>query len=645
MTSRAGLRASTKATAQLLGGAALALAALCIGPLRGAELAADEPARASGAEVAPSALREHADEVASYTLTARLDEVAHVITGEGTLRFRNTSRASVRELPLHMYLNAWKSGDTRFARSRATDFRGGNPGARGSITLTALALEGGVDLLGTLRVAPECGEGDETLVTVTLPEPLAPGASLTLRLAFRSELPALDLRTGYVGSFHMVGQWFPKLAALSPEGTFARFPFERLSEFFADFGTYDVTIDAPAAMVVGATGAPVEVTTGGPRRRHRYVARDVHDFAFTAWDGFDERTITSDGVRLRCLFPRGEDAAAAVELDAAARGLPALSRRFGRYPYETLTIVHPPDGAIEAGGMEYPTLITTGGHWYATHTGARELEGLTLHELSHQWFYGVVATNEHLYPVLDEGLASFATTLVLDELYPGSSALALPGLNLSWAPIERLIAVEAPVDGRLLRPAADFESGAAYGALVYYRAATLLSSLDRITRGGVARAVARFAREGRFAHPSPDDLVRAVEVEAGPTAARALLRAFEHGAELDALVDGVERAGDDATRARVRLRRRGTIAVPLEVELTVGGVVERHEWPAEQALVTLEARAPGRLERVVIDPEHLALLDADLTNNVLGRGDGPLAPRVLVGAALVGALSAALITP
>lgn len=618
--------------------------------LLGQSAGADEPRPALVGSSAPTSteasfLREHADEVASYTLRVRLDEAAHVVTGEGTLRFRNTSRASLRELPLHMYLNAWKSDETRYARSRATDFRGGNPGARGSITLTELGLLGGPDLLDTLRVAPECGEGDETLVTLTLPEPLGPGATVTLRLAFRSELPALDLRTGHVGSFHMVGQWFPKLAALASDGTFARFPFERLSEFFADFGAYDVTIDVPADMVVGATGALASVTTEGSRSRHRFVARDVHDFAFTAWEGFDERATTSDGVRLRCLFPRGEEAVARVELDAAARGLPALSRRFGRYPYETLTIVHPPDGAVEAGGMEYPTLITTGGHWYAAHSGARELEGLTLHELAHQWFYGIVATDEHLYPVLDEGLASFATTLVLEELYPTSSALALPSLSVSWAPVERLIALESPIDGKLLRPAADFESGAAYGALVYYRAATLLSSLDRVTRGGLARGVARFAREGRFSHPSPDDLVRAVEREAGVVAARALRVAFEQGAELDAFVDGVERAGDATTRARVRLRRRGTIALPLEVDLTVDGAVERHQWPAELALVTLEARAAGELTRVVIDPEHHALLDADLANNVLARGTARLAPRVLVGAALLGALGTTLITP
>src|SRR5262249_55780240 len=153
-----------------------------------------------------------------------------------------------------------------------------------------------------------------------------------------------------------------------------------------------------------------DVRTEKGRAVRRYVQEDVHDFAFTAWAGFRELQAKSEdgAVAIRCLYPPGFDEAARVEVEAARCGLTYFGKADGRYPSTTLTLVHPPDGADEAGGMEYPTLITTGGPFYLPYTGAHGIELLTLHELGHQWFYGLVATDEHAWPFLDEGVNSYA---------------------------------------------------------------------------------------------------------------------------------------------------------------------------------------------------------------------------------------------
>ena len=104
----------------------------------------------------------------------------------------------------------------------------------------------------------------------------------------------------------MVGQWFPKIARLEPDGTWAHFPFHHLAEFYADFGTYDVTLDVPEAFAIGATGPVVERRVDGGRRVERHVQGDVHDFAWTAWDRW--QTVARDASTAstsRCSTRRG----------------------------------------------------------------------------------------------------------------------------------------------------------------------------------------------------------------------------------------------------------------------------------------------------------------------------------------------------
>ena len=233
---------------------------------------------------------------ASYTLRARLDENQHRVLGGGTIRFVNSSRAPLERLFFHLYLNAFKNDRTLFLRSPFSAGRSGH-GARdyGYIDVKRLtaAEYPGIDLWkGRAAHSPGDPE-DETDIEVPLPAPLAPGAALSLDVEFDAKLPPIIERTGYAGSFHCVGQWFPKLARLEPNGEFAHFAFHGQAEFYADFGRYDVTLDVPANYLVGASGQRVAEQRRGDRRELRFVAEPVHDFAWAAWDGF-QRAKESD---------------------------------------------------------------------------------------------------------------------------------------------------------------------------------------------------------------------------------------------------------------------------------------------------------------------------------------------------------------
>ncbi|HMR80808.1 MAG TPA: M1 family metallopeptidase, partial [Polyangiaceae bacterium] len=349
---------------------------------------------------------------------------------------------------------------------------------------------------------------------------------LNLSFKFRAKLPPILARTGHAEGFHMVAQWYPKLARLEPDGRFAHFAFHPHSEFYADFGRYDVQLDVASDLIVGATGKLTKSEARDGRTRLHYRADNVHDFAWCAWAQFHTQTRQIDGTRVTLLFPPGHDHNANVTFSVLSGALPNMSRRFGRYPHETLTVVHTPDFAPAAGGMEYPALITTGGQWWSAYTGVRLVESLTVHELGHQWFQGLVASDESKYPFLDEGLTSYVEQSTLEDLYGAASFARILDFSLTGNALRRAVAARVAHDDLVAQPASSFSSFSSIGGLVYSRTATILETLARVYgRDRLDRALGRYARAHRFGHPTPSDLLDALESVLGESA-----RQFAKGA-------------------------------------------------------------------------------------------------------------------
>lgn len=599
-----------------------------------------------------SALPAHADDVADYTLRATLDPVAHTVHGEGTITWRNTSARSVRELWLHLYLNAFKNERSAFFRERVGGRGSAAPEDWGSIDVRKLVLHvpesASVDVWPTAELHRPGGD-DETDARVPLPIEVAPGDAIQLDVVFDDKLPVVVERTGYRGSYHMVGQWFPKVARLEPDGTWAHFPFHHLSEFYADFGTYDVTLDVPAAFVVGATGPAVEARIADGRRIERHVQTDVHDFAWTAWDSWQIAADTIDGVDVTLLYPPGFRRLAARELAALRFGLPYYSTRYGRYPYKVLTVVHPQQDAAESGGMEYPTLITTGGAWL-TPPGLLAPEIVTVHEMGHQWFYGLVATNELRWPMLDEGLNQFAEQDAMGKWKGDASALDVAGLRMSDFALDAVGGNQAVHDEPVAQPADAFTTGSSYGRLVYGRTAAVVETLRRVYGDeAVLRALGRYARRFRFQHPTPDDLVAVFEEVLGARVAATLRTALFDKGWVDYVVEGVwaqeaPRAAGmfdrDGKRERVEpgkreeggwddavlVRRRGTLSFPVEINLVLADGTIRHErWDGEGESKRFAWHGANAVRSCVVDPDDRVIIDYNLANNrgaAAGAGGG-----------------------
>jgi hypothetical protein len=584
-----------------------------------------------------ASLPAHAEDVVDYTLRASLDPAQHTVHGEGAITWRNTSRVAVRELWVHLYLNAFKTPRSVFERAEVGGFRGSAPITHsGSIDVRKLTLrtdDGPIDLWPGAELHRP-GDEDETDARVPLPRDLAPGETIHLDVAWDDHLPNIVERTGFEGSFHMVAQWFPKIARLEPDGRWAHFPLYHLGEFYADYGTYDVTLDVPQGFTIGATGPAIDTRVEAGRRVERHVQGDVHDFAWTAWDEWQVEKTVLGGVRVTMLYPPGFRATASRELRAIEFALPWYSEHYGRYPYEVLTVMHAPYGAWEAGGMEYPTFITTRGAWYGP-PWIYEIEATAIHELGHQWFYGLVGTNEVEWPFLDEGLTTFTQELAAEEWLGSGSISDLLGLPVSALEGGAALATLTEHDAPIAQPAYAFLSGADYSGLVYLRSGALLETVRRVYGDDVTqRALGRYARKNRFAHPAPDELLRAYRDVAGEGAERALRRGFFEKGWVDFAIGDV-RAGTPgaggAYDASVLVQRRGTLPFPVDVDLVrADGARERVRWDGEGEAVRVPYHGPVPLVGAVVDPDRAVLADDDPTNDFATvRGQGGGAPRTL----------------
>lgn len=474
--------------------------------------------------------------VVDYRIDARLDEQRHEIHGTLRMAWRNPTARTVDRLPFHLYMNAFRAEDTAWMAAARGSHRG-HDFARdrwGFVEVSRierlahdpaqprLALEQGPT---EGRTALSFGEDDDpSTMTVALDRPLGPGESLTLELEFTTRLPQVFARTGYYGEFHMAGQWFPKIAVLEEDGGWQAHVFGLNSEFYADFGDYEVWLDVPARYVVGASGILVdEQPLESERKRLHYRAQMVHDFAWVADPNFVEHWGEHEGIRIRQLIQPEHVADADAHLQAQIDALVSMEARFGPYPWSTITIVHAPKGAGGAGGMEYPTLYTTSDILSAKLPPwllQERVTGLftTVHEFGHQYFQGLFASNEHAQPWLDEGMNTMSNQLVYWDAHGEDPWIArLLGHELTTKDLILLSLAMAGDRDAIDQPADRFNPLLdSYGVVVYQKTAAVMLTLRELCgRESWDRALARYAEAARFRHPKGELLERILVEEIG----------------------------------------------------------------------------------------------------------------------------------
>ncbi len=378
----------------------------------------------------------------SYDIRVTLIDSIHTLDGSLSVVYTNNSPDTLREVYFHLYANAFQPGSLMDERAHAIH----SAPIYNRISNLPASERGryGIGAVTTDNL-PSDYEVTGTIMRVGLPKALPPGGSVTIAFPFREQVPRQLRRSGWMsreGIEYSMSQWYPKIAEYDNEGWHRQEYVAR--EFYGVWGDFNVAITLPSQFVVGATGEcvnPQEVghgydkIAGGEKQGQlyptpqlpttttwRFHASTVHDFAWAADDDYVHEwstwqdTITLHAFYKRWCAPFWHDA-----IKYSQHALATYSEVFGPYAYRNFSCTMAGDG-----GMEYPQLIMITG--YRPTPGS--IAGVIAHEIAHQWFYGMLGSNETREAFMDEGFTTYATTIAMDRLW-GDHQVP-PGQEASW---------------------------------------------------------------------------------------------------------------------------------------------------------------------------------------------------------------------
>ncbi|HLK97881.1 MAG TPA: M1 family metallopeptidase, partial [Hymenobacter sp.] len=511
-------------------------------------------------------------------------------------------------------------------------------------------------------------QDDQTVIRVPLRQPVQPGASVTVEIEFQAKLPKIFARTGFAGRapedrYFLVGQWFPKIGVYeaagqryAKQGQWNCHQFHANSEFYADYGVYDVAITVPQAYIVGATGLLAgEKRNPNGTKTLQYHAEDVVDFAWTASPRFLTEESQWQHVRIKLLLQPEHAAQANRYMESAKAALAYFDKHLGRYPYPNLTIVDPPFYGLGSGGMEYPTFITGGSVWNMPE-GIKITEGVTAHEFGHQYFMGLLASNEFEEPWLDEGFNQYFEGRILDHTYGSqTSQFNLWGYRAGDIEGNRIgyVGLPNPKVAENFRYSWQYEELEAYGSLTYYKTATWLATLDRMVGRPVMDEIMQtYFERWKFKHPCARDFIAvANEVVAkrhgnrfgpnlnwyfdqvlyGTAVCDYKLKSISNNKVQSAsgivdqqgkkvLLETKEPNDKDKTgtryRSQVMVERLGEMTLPVDVLVHFeDGREVRETWDGQARTRFFSYEGKHKVAWAKLDPQNKLLLDINLNNN------------------------------
>jgi Peptidase family M1 domain len=483
-----------------------------------------------------------------YTINAELDDKAKTITGFETLVYKNNSPDTLNFIWFHIYPNAYKNDSTALfiqlknSKERSKKIRKNN---RGYIDGLSFKVNG-----TAAKIEPHEESTYIDIVKLLLPQQLKPGDSIEIKTPFTVKLPAYFSRSGYEDGEFMACQWYPKPAVYDKSG-WNEFPYLDMGEYYSEYGNYKVNITLPSEYIVGATGLlqtqneiDLYKTIGkanavsydnkpqryaplakGTKKTLTYIADSVLDFA---WFADKDYIIQYDTLKLTSgriidaftFFYYKKSTPWRYSLQYVKDAVKHYSNWLGEYEYPVVQAVEGPKNNM-SGGMEYPTITLI------TSPDAKDetLDVVIAHEVGHNWFMGMLGSNEREHPWMDEGMNTYFQFRYQAEKYRNNemlNGLKLPPEIKQKNPDEFLAlvynfllgmpAAKSPIE----TASSKFTNDNEYGMVAYVKAAMWMYIIElSIGKDDVDKAFRYYFNTWKFKHPQPIDMKIAFEKAVG----------------------------------------------------------------------------------------------------------------------------------
>lgn len=517
-----------------------------------------------------------------YVMNIDMDVQTNQFKGIQKLEYSNNSPDTLYKVFYHLYFNAFQPGSMMDTRSRrqGTILNGSRQDWDARVKDRIVNLkpdEQGFQKIISLKMngRPQAFEVLETILEVKLDKPISPRSKVVFDMEFEAQVPLQIRRSGRDNPTtkvrYSMSQWYPKICEYDYEGWHPTPYVAR--EFYGVWGDFDVTINIDKKYILGGTGYLQNAnqigygyeTPGvtvkrpaGEKLSWRFLAPNVHDFMWAADPEFIHRTRkVKDSMILHLLYKPTNATAAEWEkiLVDAEQVLLYIEKTFGVYPYKQMSFVHGGDG-----GMEYPmaTLLIGPGAW--------------LHEWLHSWYYGMLGTNESLYPWMDEGFTTYAEDRV-SAFLKRDTGFAFEATYKSYIGLTKS-GKEEP----LTTHADHYNTNAAYGAAVYSKGGVFMEQLGYIVGAPVRdKILLEYYKQWRFKHPNASDFMRVAEKVSGMK----LDWYKEYWINSTKTIDySIDSLWEEEGKTKIRLSRSGLMPMPIDLQITFrDGSKELHYIP------------------------------------------------------------------
>ena len=573
----------------------------------------------------------------NYTMDVDMNVQTNRLAGKQKLVYTNNSPDTLYKAFYHLYFNAFQPNSMMDARSRELGKivlgrdRRGNEQRDWDSRVRDRIYNLKPDEIGYQRIVSLKMNGTtqpfvmrETILQVNLTKPILPHASVTFDMEFEAQVPLQIRRSGRdnpsTGVRYSMSQWYPKMCEYDYEGWHPTPYIAR--EFYGVWGDYDVKITINKNYLLGGTGYlqnPQQIgygyeTAGSPVTRPagdkltwHFLAPNVHDFMWAADPEYkhivrkaangttinviydaNEKTLRQKfdtmGARMKASYKNdfqnysaAYDATWTQIADAAVIVLPFIEKNFGAYPYKQYSFVHGGDG-----GMEYPM---------ATLISSASL-GTAFHEWMHSWYQMMMGTNESMYPWMDEGFTSYASTLVMqyyrqktnqqatavddDDEAPGKRPVGVTAHGGSYAGYFNL--AKSGIEEPMTTHADHYNTNYAYSSAAYSKGAVFMEQLGYITGAQVRdKILLEYYRQWHFKHPNVNDFIQVAEKVSGMK----LDWYREYWVNTTKLIEyAVDSVWEEGGKAKIRIKNNGDMPMPVDLQISYkDGSKELHYIP------------------------------------------------------------------
>lgn len=578
-----------------------------------------------------------------YDMNIQLDVNTHRVTGTQKLVYHNNSNDTLKRVYYHLFFNAFQPGSMMDVRSRTI----ADPDARVQDRIASLKP----DEIGYQHINSLKQDGKDvsylvngTILEVTLPKAILPGTKTVLEMKFESQVPLQIRRSGRdskEGIAYSMTQWYPKMAEYDHRGWHAYQYIGR--EFHGVWGDFNVSITLDPSYIIAGTGVlrnPEKIGYGYEKPgtsvkrpdgnlTWQFVAENVHDFAWAADpDYVHEKIQVPDGPEVHFFYqpgPKTTDNWKRLQ-EVTSAHFQFMNKNFGKYPYPVYSVIQGGDG-----GMEYPmcTLIT----------GERSfgsLAGVMAHEVSHSWYQGVLASNEALYPWMDEGFTVFTSDEAMAEIFGQDDPHS--GTYRAYFALVKS-GLQEPASGH----SDHYTTNRAYSVASYAMGSLMLHQLKYIIgEETLYKGMRRYYETWKFRHPEPDDFIRVMEKVSGMHL-QWYHRYWIHSTKtIDYGIQTVVSQGDGTL---ITLERVGEFPMPVDLVVTLKDgtkelyyipmnemmgskpvedrSLQRYDllaWPWVNPTYTLQVNHPASdIATVEIDPS-MRMADVNRSNNHFDAG-------------------------